>query len=88
MSKNKIGMISYDHIYAELRSRALKEMTNDVEIVAVADSDEGRVSEAQRKFGGSPYRDYRELLKPSDLDLMFAHCGKRPNWRSMSKTTR
>lgn len=75
MPKIRVGMISYDHIHAEFRSRALKEMANDVEIVAVADSDEARVCEAQRKFGGSLYRDYRELLERSDLDLVFIHSG-------------
>ena len=64
MPKIRVGMISYDHIHAEFRSRALKEMANDVEIVAVADSDEARVCEAQRKFGGSLYR---WLLTPQTL---------------------
>src|SRR5271165_3071939 len=72
MPKIRVGMISYDHIHAEFRSRALKEMANDVEIVAVADSNEARVCEAQRKFGGRLYRDYRELLERSDLDLVLS----------------
>jgi predicted dehydrogenase len=46
MPKIRVGMISYDHIHAEFRSRALKEMADDVEIVAVADRDEARLSEA------------------------------------------
>jgi hypothetical protein len=33
MSKVRVGMISYDHIHAEFRSRALREMTDDVSIV-------------------------------------------------------
>ncbi len=73
MSKIRVGMISFDHIHAEFRSRALKEMADEVEIVALADRDEARVSEAQRKFGGSSYHDYRELLERSDLDLVFIH---------------
>jgi len=73
MPRIRVGMISYDHVHAEFRSRALKEMTDDVEIVAVADHDESRASEAQRKFGGRPYRDYRELLQRNDLDLVFIH---------------
>jgi predicted dehydrogenase len=68
-------MISYDHIHAEFRSRALKEMADDVDIVAVSDSDERRVAEAQRKFGGTSYRDYRELLQRNDLDMVFVHSG-------------
>jgi predicted dehydrogenase len=71
----RVGMISYEHIHAEFRSRALKEMSNDVEIVAVADSDERRAAEAQRKFGGRLYRDYRELLQQKDVDFVFIHSG-------------
>jgi predicted dehydrogenase len=73
MAKINIGMISYEHIHAEFRSRALSEMRQDVQIVAVADDDEARGREAQRKFGGNYYSDYRELLKRDDLDLIFIH---------------
>ena len=42
MSKIKIGMISYEHIHAEFRSRALSEMGQEIEIVAIADDNEAR----------------------------------------------
>jgi hypothetical protein len=48
-------MISYNHIQAEFRSRALKEMADDVEIVAVADAMKHEVC-GPTKFGGSLYR--------------------------------
>jgi predicted dehydrogenase len=73
MSKIKVGMISYEHIHAEFRSRALSEMPDEVEIVAIADDDEVRGREAQRKFGGTYFADYRELLKREELDLIFIH---------------
>jgi predicted dehydrogenase len=73
MSKIRIGMISYEHIHAEFRSRALSEMSQDVEIVAIADENEARGRKAQRKFGGSYLSDYRELLKRADVDLVFIH---------------
>jgi predicted dehydrogenase len=73
MSKVRVGMISYDHIHAEFRSRALREMTDDVSIVAIAEENEVRGSEAVRKFGGTYYKDYRDLLSRDDLDLVFIH---------------
>src|ERR1700730_10941080 len=75
MSRTKIGMIGYDHIHAEFRSRALKEMAEEGEIVAIADSDEERGANAQQKFGGGLYRDYRGLLEQQDVELVFIHSG-------------
>ena len=73
MSKVRVGMISYDHVHAEFRSRALAEMTDDVRIVAIAEPDEVRGEAAARKFGGKYYQDYRDLLSRNDLDLVFIH---------------
>jgi predicted dehydrogenase len=73
MSKVRVGMISYDHVHAEFRSRALAEMVNDVSIVAIAEADEVRGEAAVRKFGGTYYKDYRDLLTRDDLDMVFIH---------------
>jgi predicted dehydrogenase len=73
MSKVRVGMISYEHIHAEFRSRALREMGEDVSIVAIAEENEMRGTEAVRKFGGTYYKDYRDLLKRDDVDLVFIH---------------
>jgi predicted dehydrogenase len=73
MSKVRVGMISYDHVHAEFRSRALAEMVDDVRIVAIAEADEVRGQAAVRKFGGTYYKDYRDLLARDDLDLVFIH---------------
>lgn len=73
MSKVRVAMISYDHVHAEFRSRALAEMPNDVNIVAIAEADEVRGDAAVRKFGGTYYKDYRHLLARDDLDLVFIH---------------
>jgi predicted dehydrogenase len=72
-SKVRVGMISYDHVHAEFRSRALAEMPNDVRLVAIAEVDEVRGHEAIQRFGGSYYKDYRELLARDDIDLVFIH---------------
>jgi predicted dehydrogenase len=87
MSKIKIGMISYEHIHAEFRSRALNEM-NDVEIVAIADENERRGNEAHRKFGGAYFGDYRELLKRNDLDLVFIHSANQKHKAMVLDTIR
>ena len=73
MSKIRVGMISYDHVHAEFRSRALREMADDVTIVAIAEENEMRGTEAVKKFGGTYYKDYRELLDRDDVDLVFIH---------------
>jgi len=73
MSKVRVGMISYDHIHAEFRSRALCEMADDVSIVAIAEENEMRGNEAVKKFGGTYYKDYRNLLDRDDVDLVFIH---------------
>jgi predicted dehydrogenase len=73
MSKVRVGMISYDHIHAEFRSRALREMADEVSIVAIAEANEMRGIEAVKKFGGAYYKDYRDLLNRDDVDLVFIH---------------
>jgi predicted dehydrogenase len=73
MSKVRVGMISFDHVHAEFRSKALAEMPGEVSIVAIAEADRGRGEAAVSKFGGAYYQDHRELLARDDLDLIFVH---------------
>ncbi len=73
MSKLKIGMISFDHIHADMRMKALLEQPDDVEIVAIAERDEARGLASQRRYGGEYYSDYRKLLERKDLDFVFIH---------------
>jgi predicted dehydrogenase len=73
MSKLKIGMISFDHVHADMRMKALLEQPDDVEIVAIAERDEARGLASQRKYGGEFYLDYRKLLERRDLDFVFIH---------------
>jgi len=72
MSKLRIGMISYEHVHGDFRSKALSEM-EEVEIVAIADDDAGRGQQAVSKYGGEYYADYRKLLERKDLDFVFIH---------------
>ena len=73
MSKLKIGMISFDHVHADMRMKALLEQPEDVEIVAIAERDEARGLASQRKYGGEYYQDYRKLIERKDLDFVFIH---------------
>ena len=73
MARIKIGMISFDHVHADMRMKALLEQPDDVEIVAISERDEMRGRAAQRKYGGEFYQDYRKLLERRDLDFVFIH---------------
>jgi len=72
VAKLKVGMISYEHVHADFRSKALSEM-EDVEIVAIADDDNARGEAAVSRYGGDYYQNYRRLLERKDLDFIFIH---------------
>jgi predicted dehydrogenase len=84
--KVRVGMISYEHVHAEFRSRALSEMREAVEIIAVADDDEVRGKAAQQRYGGTYYRDYRQLLDRSDVDFVFIHSANNRHKRMVLDT--
>jgi predicted dehydrogenase len=69
----RVGMISYAHVHAEFRSKALREIAG-VEIIAVSDENEERGRAAAATHGGAVYyQDYRSLLARDDIDLVFIH---------------
>jgi predicted dehydrogenase len=69
----RVGMISWAHVHAEFRAKALLEEP-DVQIVAVADADEARGRDAARRFGAVAFtRDWRSLIDRDDLDLVMVH---------------
>jgi len=69
----RVGMISWAHVHAEFRARALAELP-DVEVVAIADDDAERGRAAAGRFGVSDFhRDWRELVARDDLDLVMVH---------------
>src|SRR5258706_12077193 len=74
MSKSlRVGMISYAHVHADFRSRALREIAN-VDIEAIADDNETRGRTAATSYGVEAfYSDYRSLLARDDIDLVFIH---------------
>lgn len=72
MAKLRIGMIGYEHVHADFRSKALSEM-DGVEIAAVSDNEHVRGRNAAARYGGDYYEDYRRLLERKDLDFVFIH---------------
>ncbi|GHO90461.1 hypothetical protein KSF_005090 [Reticulibacter mediterranei] len=74
MSKKiNVGMISFAHVHADFRARALGEIEG-VEIVAIADDNEQRGRAAAATYGVETfYTNYHDLLSREDLDLIFIH---------------
>lgn len=68
MKTVKIGMVSFAHMHAYGYAESLKRLPG-VEIVAIADEDETRGTDAARRFGGDYYRDYQALLR-QDVDAV------------------
>ncbi|CAM3779225.1 Gfo/Idh/MocA family protein [Alicyclobacillus pomorum] len=64
----KVGIISFAHMHAYSYATCLKQLDN-VELVAVADDNPLRVTEAAKQFGCAYYSDYRELLA-TDVDAV------------------
>jgi predicted dehydrogenase len=71
--KVRVGLISFDHVHAEFRSRALAELADSVQIVAIAEAEEERGRDAVSRFGGIYFSDYRRLLEEAKADLIFIH---------------
>jgi predicted dehydrogenase len=69
----RVGMISWAHIHAEFRAKALGELP-DVEIVAIADDDVARGRAAAERHGVDRFHeDWRELLAAPDIDAVVIH---------------
>src|SRR3972149_2378930 len=69
----RIGMISWAHVHAEFRARAIAEIPG-AEVVAIADDDPERGKAAARRFGvDQSYADWRALVDRADLDLVMVH---------------
>ncbi|MEU3983754.1 Gfo/Idh/MocA family oxidoreductase [Streptomyces sp. NPDC026672] len=69
----RIGMISWAHVHAEFRARALSEIPG-ARIVAIADEDEERGRAAARRWGVDDFTtDWRELVARDDIDIVMVH---------------
>lgn len=69
----RVGMISWAHIHAEFRAKALLEM-DGTRIVAVADDNHERGRAAAARFGVENYHeDWRDLVARDDIDVIMVH---------------
>lgn len=69
----RIGMISWAHVHAEFRARALAEIPG-ARIVAIADEDEERGRAAAERWGVASFTtDWRELVARDDVDVVMVH---------------
>lgn len=69
----RAGMLSWAHVHAEFRTKALLEMPG-VRVVAVADDNLPRGEAAGRRWGiPDVYQDWRRLVERKDIDVVFVH---------------
>lgn len=66
-------MISWAHVHAEFRAKALNELPN-ARIVAIADENEQRGRSAAQRFGVDDFTtDWRRIVERDDIDVVFVH---------------
>ncbi len=69
----RVGMISWAHVHAEFRAKALKELPG-TKIVAISDDNEQRGRSAAQRFGVSEFiADWRDLVRRDDIDVVMVH---------------
>lgn len=69
----RIGMISWAHVHAEFRARAISEIPGAT-IVAIADDNEERGRSAASRWGVETFTtDWRELVARDDIDIVMVH---------------
>ena len=71
-SEVRIGMVSWAHIHAQFRARALTEIPG-AHIVAVADDNRPRGEKAANEFGAAFVSDWRDLVARPDVDVVMVH---------------
>ena len=69
----RVGMISWAHVHAEFRAKALQELPG-ARIVAISDDNEARGRTAVQRFGVEHFvADWRELVRRDDIDVVMVH---------------
>ena len=72
-ARARIAMVSWAHVHAEFRARALSEIP-EAQIVAIADDDEARGRAAAERFGVNDFTtDWREVVARDDVDIVMVH---------------
>jgi predicted dehydrogenase len=69
----RVGMISWAHVHAEFRAKALAEIPG-VRVVAIADDDEARGRAAAERFDVADFTpSWRDLVARDDIDVVMIH---------------
>jgi predicted dehydrogenase len=69
----RVGMISWAHVHAEFRAKALSEIPG-ARVVAISDDNEARGRAAAARFGVETFvADWRDLVKRDDIDVVMVH---------------
>jgi predicted dehydrogenase len=69
----RVGMVSWAHVHAEFRAKALKELPG-TRIVAISDDNEERGRSAAKRFGVNEFvPDWRDLVRRNDIDVVMVH---------------
>ena len=71
MSKVRVGVIGQGRSGHDIHVRALKTTPTKFKLIAVADPLPGRCDDAVNATGCAAYKNYREMLKRDDLDLVI-----------------
>lgn len=73
MTELRVGMISWAHVHAEFRAKALSEIPG-ARVVAISDDNEARGRGAAKRFGvGKFHKDWRDLLADPEVDVVMVH---------------
>jgi predicted dehydrogenase len=68
-----IAMVSWAHVHAEFRAKAIGEIPG-ARIVAIADDDEARGRAAAERFGVTDFAtDWRDVVGRDDVDVVMVH---------------
>ena len=72
-SELRVGMISWAHVHAEFRAKALSEIPG-TRLVAVSDDNEERGRSAAKRFGaGRFHKRWQDLVADPEVDIVMVH---------------
>lgn len=72
-SELRVGMISWAHVHAEFRAKALSEIPG-ARVVAISDDNEERGRITAKRFGvGKFHKDWRDLIADDEVDVVMVH---------------
>jgi predicted dehydrogenase len=72
-SELRVGMISWAHVHAEFRAKALSEIPG-ARVVAISDDNEERGRSAAKRFGVSKFhKNWQDVIADPEVDVVMVH---------------